>query len=54
MEEIEFITYSEWAENELVWGKGMYNWCQSYTKEEWGNYKPLFDYNKEDNIEIPF
>ena len=24
--ETEFETYCEWAETDLVWGKGMYNW----------------------------
>ena len=24
--ETEFEAYSEWAETDLIWGKGMYNW----------------------------
>lgn len=24
--ETEFAEYSEWAETDLVWGKGMFNW----------------------------
>lgn len=26
--------YAEWAETELIWGKGMFNWCRIYTKKE--------------------
>ena len=33
--EAQFEAYSEWAETDLLWGKGMFNWCRSYTKEEW-------------------
>lgn len=35
MNEDEYLYYNEWAENELLWGKGMYNWCRAYNKEYW-------------------
>lgn len=53
MDELEFEIYSEWAENELVWGKGMYNWCRSYIKGDCENDKPFLNY-EDKNIEIPF
>ena len=39
-DENEFEAYCEWAETDLVWGKGMYNWCR--LKEEEG-YKIVND-----------
>ena len=37
-------TYAEWAETDLVWGNGMFNWCRFYTKEE---YKPKLEDDQE-------
>lgn len=54
MDENDFEIYSEWAEQELVWGKGMYNWCRSYSKEEWEKQKLLCNYDELLKIEIPF
>lgn len=43
--------YTEWAEEELIWGKGMYNWCRAYSQEEWEKESvDICDYS----IEIPF
>lgn len=39
-DEAQFEAYSEWADKELIWGKGMFNWCRAYTKKEWE--KPAF------------
>jgi hypothetical protein len=51
MNEEDFELYSQWAEDELVWGKGMYNWCRYYSEDE--KYRTSFlDYN--DDIVIPF
>ena len=54
MYENEFENYSEWAEQELVWGKGMYNWCRFYSKEERKNQKQLCDYDELLKTEISF
>lgn len=54
MDENEFANYAEWAEQELLWGKGMFNWCRAYTKEEWQNHKQLCDYDKLIKTEIPY
>lgn len=54
MDEFEFETYSEWAEDELVWGKGMYNWCKAYSREEYDNHHPICDYDELLKVEIPF
>lgn len=51
MDEEIFSTYAEWANDDLVWGRGQYNWCRAYSKEEWE--KPaLFTYDE--GVEIPF
>lgn len=34
-DEAQYEAYNEWAETELIWGKGMFNWCKSYTKDDW-------------------
>lgn len=43
-----FCSYSEWANDELVWGKGRYNWCRDFKSRE----TCMKDFD--DNIEIPF
>lgn len=43
-----FADYAEWAEDELVWGKGMYNWRRDFSSQE--SCMKYFD----DTIEIPF
>ena len=48
-DEAQFEAYSEWAETELIWGKGMFNWCRSYTKEEWKKPSAL---KLEDEIDV--
>lgn len=54
MNENEFENYSEWAEQELIWDKGMYNWCRSYSKEDQKKEKQLCDYDELLKTEIPF
>ena len=54
MDEFEFENYSEWAEQGLIWGKGMYNWCSSYSKEKGEKQKQLCDYDELLKTEIPF
>lgn len=34
-DEMQIDAFTEWAETELIWGKGMLNWCRAYSKEEW-------------------
>lgn len=53
MEEEIFQTYSEWAQDELVWGKGMYNWCRAYSREEYDSYS-MCDYDELLKVEIPY
>lgn len=48
MDEEIFETYSEWADDELIWGKGMYNWCRYFKSA------PLELTGFDDSIEIPF
>lgn len=48
MDEEVFENYSEWAEDELVWGKGMYNWCRYF------NSSPMEYKDFDSDIEIPF
>lgn len=38
-DETEFEIYSEWAENELIWGKGMFNWRRLPKEEKPMNYE---------------
>lgn len=45
--------YNQWANDELIWGRGQYNWCRAYSKEEWEN-TPVFKYDFDDDIKIPF
>ena len=45
--EAQYEAYCEWAENELVWGKGMFNWCRAYSIEEWKR-QPILTDNKID------
>jgi hypothetical protein len=53
MDEDTFEAYSQWAEDELIWGKGMFNWCRAYSKEEWE--KPAtYLLPPDDDTEIPF
>lgn len=52
MEDDIFESYAEWANDELVWGKGMFNWCRAYTQEEWER-KPEPD-KYPDIKDIPF
>lgn len=49
MDENEFEIYCEWAETELLWGKGCYNW-----RRNWSDYQPEEKDKKDDDIEIPF
>lgn len=45
--------YSEWANDELIWGSGKLNWCRAYSLEEWEKKKiQKDDFNYD--IEIPF
>lgn len=37
--------YTEWANDELIWGKGLYNWTKAYSLEEWAK-APLFKYEE--------
>lgn len=27
--------YNEWANDELIWSRGQFNWCRAYSKDEW-------------------
>lgn len=54
MDEQQFDTYTEWAESELIWGKGLYNWTRAYSLQEWQR-PPLFnDYDELLKVKIPF
>lgn len=53
MEEEFSEIYNEWANDELIWSKGQFNWCRAYSKEEWENRKCIKDDCNYD-IEIPF
>ena len=44
MNEDEYIYYNEWAENELLWGRGMYNWCRAYDDNYWNSPAEDTDY----------
>ena len=53
MEE-DYISYCEWADDELIRGRGENNWCRAYSKEEWSK-EPMFDdYDELLKVEIPF
>lgn len=41
--------YNEWADEGLVWGRGMFNWCRDWTQTP-ASILPDID----DTIEIPF
>lgn len=43
MDEDIFECYSEWANDELIWGRGNNNWCRAYSLEEWNSKKRLPD-----------
>ncbi len=49
MDEETFIYYSEWANDELVWGKGMFNWCR-----DWSQTPSSILSDIDENIELPF
>lgn len=53
MDEDMFETYTEWANDELVWGRGQFNWCRAYSHAEWEKRQSLKDDFNYD-IEIPF
>lgn len=43
MDEEMFEAYSQWANDNFIWGKGLGNWCRAYAKEEWKK-PPMFKY----------
>ena len=48
MEDEFYEAYVEWANDELVWGKGMFNWCRN-----WNDDTPS-DNSLDLDVEIPF
>lgn len=34
MDEDLIINHIEWENDELVWGKGMFNWCRDWSQKE--------------------
>lgn len=44
-----FEHYCEWADEELVWGRGMFNWCRDWTQTP-SSILPDID----ETIDIPF
>lgn len=48
MDEDQYVSYCEWAESELIWGKGMYNWRREF------EYPPMNFEGFDDELEIPY
>lgn len=49
LEQESYHLYNEWADEGLVWGRGMFNWCRDWTQTP-ASILPDID----DTIEIPF
>lgn len=45
--------YNQWANEELIWGRGQFNWCRAYSKDQWEKQKSFKDDFNYD-VKIPF
>lgn len=49
MDEDKYMSYCEWANDELVFGRGNFNWMR-----DWSQTPPSILVDIDENIEIPF
>lgn len=47
-----FESYSEWANDDLIWGGGQLNWCRAYSKEEWSK-ESMFKDDEDEYLDHP-